>query len=55
FGGRIDEMAIWNTALDASEIGLLAGGAVTSSLVPEPSGILLGLLGLLTFGLRRRR
>lgn len=56
FGGRIDEMAVWNTALSPGEVGALAGGASAVSLlaVPEPSSVLLGLLGL-TLGLRRRR
>lgn len=54
FNGRFDEFAVWNTTLEAAEIGILAGGAVTTTLIPEPSGILLGLLGL-TLGFRRRR
>ena len=55
FDGRLDEMAVWNTTLDSTEIGLLAGGALTSSLIPEPSSTLFGFLALLTLGLRRRR
>jgi hypothetical protein len=55
FGGRIDDMAIWNTALNPTEIGKLAGGATAVSIIPEPSSVLLGLLGSLALGLRRRR
>ncbi len=47
FGGRIDEFAIWNVALDPSEIRALASGASTLSIIPEPSA------GLLV--IRRRR
>jgi len=53
--GRIDEFAVWDTALDSSEIATLAGGAATDSLIPEPSSTLFGLLGLMALGLRRRR
>lgn len=54
FGGLIDEFAIWNVALSESEIQQLAGGAITTSLIPEPSSTILALLsGLLV--LRRRR
>jgi hypothetical protein len=55
FGGMIDEMAVWNTTLNGAEIGALAAGGSTTSLIPEPSGPLLGLIGLMTLGLRRRR
>jgi len=55
FGGRIDEFAVWDTALSADDISALAGGAATPTiLVPEPSSSLLVLLGGLTV-LRRRR
>jgi len=56
FGGRIDEFAIWDVALEPSEISALAGGASTLSIIPipEPSSSLLVLLsGMLV--LRRRR
>lgn len=54
FGGRIDEFAIWNVALEPSEIQALAGGASALSLIPEPSSTLLVLMsGLLI--VRRRR
>ncbi len=55
FDGRLDEFAVWNTALNAAEIGALAGGAATQSiLVPEPGSSLLVLLsGLMV--IRRRR
>ncbi len=53
-GGRIDEFAVWNTALSPDDISVLAGGAGTQTiLVPEPSGSILMLLGGL--GLLRRR
>ena len=55
FGGRIDEFAIWDVALDPSDIQALAGGASTLSIiVPEPSSSLFALLGGLLI-LRRRR
>jgi hypothetical protein len=54
YGGRIDDMAIWNTSLNPAEVGALAGGASAISIIPEPSSVLLGLLGL-TLGFRRRR
>ena len=56
FGGRIDEFAIWDVALDASEIGALAGGASTLSIipVPEPSSSLLVLLSGVLLARRRR-
>jgi hypothetical protein len=60
--GMIDELAIWNRALTASEINNATTGPEADSLykrglaglaVPEPSIVLLGGLGLLTL-LRRR-
>lgn len=56
FGGRLDEFAIWNVALEASEIQALSGGASTLSIipVPEPSSSLLVLLSGLMI-IRRRR
>lgn len=55
FNGRLDEFAIWNTSLNAAEIGALAGGASTQSiLVPEPGSSLLVLLSSLMV-IRRRR
>jgi len=56
FGGRIDEFAIWNVALEESEIQALAGGAATQSIiaVPEPSSGLLVLLSSLLVARRRR-
>lgn len=54
--GRLDEFAIWDVALDPSEIGALAAGASTTSIipVPEPSSSLLALLGGLLVVRRRR-
>lgn len=55
FDGRLDEFAVWNTSLNAAEIGALAGGAATQSiLVPEPGSSLLVLLSSLMV-IRRRR
>jgi hypothetical protein len=56
FGGRIDEFAIWNVALEESEIQALAGGATTQSIIaiPEPSSSLLVLLSSLLVARRRR-
>ena len=54
FGGRIDEFAIWDVALEQSEIQALAGGASTLSIIPEPSSSLLVLLSGM-FLIRRRR
>lgn len=53
--GGIDDVAIWNRVLTASEITALSGGSV-ASLVPEPASIgmlVFGFLGLM--GIRRRR
>lgn len=54
--GRLDEFAIWDVALDQSEIQALAGGASTLSIIPipEPSSSLLVLLSGM-FLIRRRR
>ena len=51
FSGSIDEFALWDDALTATEIADLAGGAR----IPEPSGTLLSLLGLTLLAVRRRR
>ena len=50
FTGDLDEITIWDEALDANSINsLFANG------VPEPSTALLGLLGLFGIAIRRRR
>lgn len=58
WNGGIDDVAIWNRPLTDSEIGLLyssgQSGVPLSSVVPEPTTGLLGLLGL-AFLARRRR
>lgn len=54
FGGLIDEFAIWDVALEPSEIQALAGGASTLSIIPEPSTGLLALLGGMMLARRRR-
>jgi hypothetical protein len=56
FGGRVDEFAIWDAALDQTQIEALAGGASTLQVVgiPEPSSGLLVLLGSLMIARRRR-
>ena len=56
FGGRLDEFAIWDSALDQSQILALAGGASTLDVagVPEPSSGLLVLLSSLMLARRRR-
>lgn len=48
FAGGIDDVRIYSTALDASEIATIAG-------VPEPSSFLLAALGLGMTTLRRKR
>ncbi|MGJ8697925.1 MAG: LamG domain-containing protein [Verrucomicrobiaceae bacterium] len=56
FHGLIDDVAIWDRALSASEVGLIfASGSngVALGAIPEPSSICLALLGGL--GLLRRR
>ncbi len=53
FAGRIDEFAVWDSSLSASQIGQLAGGASALS-IPEPSSSLLVLLSGLVI-IRRRR
>ena len=47
FEGLIDDVRLYDTALDAAEIGRLA--------VPEPSSVCLMLIGLAGFVLRRQR
>lgn len=62
--GMIDELAIWNRALDPSEINNANTGSSADSLyqrglaglaVPEPSAVLLGGLGMLALLRRRSR
>lgn len=64
FDGTIDEVAIWNRTLSASEINNANTGSSADSLyqrglagfaVPEPSAALLGGLGMLTLFRRRSR
>lgn len=56
FDGFIDDLAVWDVALTGAEVQALAGGAATPTIVvPEPSGVMFGMLGLLTLGFRRRR
>ena len=54
-GGRIDDFAVWNTALSGQDIGRLAAGASPLSIIPEPAGGLLALIGASLLGLIRRR
>lgn len=53
FDGTIDEVALWNRALTASELSEVYSLGAASRPVPEPAVALLGGLGL--FGLLRRR
>lgn len=53
FDGQIDELAMWNRALDSSEIAALYNSGAPVA-IPEPSVALLGGLGALAL-LRRRR
>ena len=59
--GLIDDVAIWDRALTVDEVALLwnnGDGTPAGFVIPEPTGIVLaviGLLGLGAFGRRRRR
>ena len=56
FGGRIDDFAVWDTALDANDIAALNNMQTPLQiLVPEPSSSLLVLLGSMVLFRRRRR
>lgn len=58
FGGLIDEVRLYEVALTAGQIAVLAGEAEDVVAVPEPSTMsifLLGLAGLVLVGRRRRR
>ena len=50
---EIDDVAVYNTALNDGQIAWLSSNAATPNPIPEPSALLTGLLGLL--GLLRRR
>lgn len=52
--GSIDEVAVFNNALTASEVTAAYNNGVPLNLVPEPTAALLGGLGVLSL-LRRRR
>lgn len=60
-GGRrvtadFDDLAIWNRALSAEEVALLAQGAVANgAIIPEPTTATLSLLALGGLAARRRR
>ncbi|SKA86831.1 PEP-CTERM protein-sorting domain-containing protein [Prosthecobacter debontii] len=56
FIGFMDEMALYQGVLDASQITDLASGVKTPlSVIPEPSRMAFLMLGLLGWGMRRRR
>lgn len=53
--GRMDDVAIFDEALSAEEIGTIMGGDFSGFIIPEPSTALFALLGLSGLVLRRRR
>lgn len=53
FNGRIDEVAIYNTALTQAQVQAHFAAAFT--FIPEPATAGLGMLALVALGLRRRR
>lgn len=56
FLGNIDDFAIWNEALTATQIASLADLSMTPLTIPEPSTALLpSLIGLYIISRRRRR
>lgn len=57
FEGLIDDVALWDEALDLATIQGLADGSISPNPIPEPSTLLLAALGLLGLagGARRSR
>jgi hypothetical protein len=53
FQGNIDDVAVWNRALDASEVSTLYQAGITPAPTPEPASAILA--GLLLAGLCLRR
>ncbi|MGY8659621.1 MAG: PEP-CTERM sorting domain-containing protein, partial [Verrucomicrobiales bacterium] len=53
FSGNIDDVSIWNEALDQASIQDIKDNGVSNTAVPEPSS--LGLLALTGLALIRRR
>lgn len=54
FNGKIDDLAMWNETLTATDIEAIYDNGLLGIAVPEPAAALLGGLGLLTL-LRRHR
>lgn len=54
FDGQIDEIAVWNRALDSTDAAAVYNAGLAGQAIPEPSVALLGSLGALAL-LRRRR
>jgi len=55
FLGTIDELALFNIAMDRDEIAALFAASAVSQPVPEPTTALLAMLGMGGLALRRRR
>ena len=55
FGGHIDNVAVWSTAIPEDDIIALANGATPLEIIPEPSSGLLAFLAAMAFASIRRR
>lgn len=53
FDGFIDDVAVWDGVISSSEISRIQSEPVVA--IPEPSGVILGFVGLVSGALSRRR
>ena len=55
FNGRLDDVAIWDEALDTTQIGNVVNFGAGNYAIPEPSTVSMGLLAGLLIACRRQR